>query len=130
MEQAFIDDAIDLALAKWSSKVCSRKRFTYCVGLVQYEPLDYRVYRTMAVIQHQQKRHSLALALYHAAIGLNDKDGLRSPHVCRRMFAVISICKDEGLAEIRTGIDLMKKDSAYLSYVKRGENVLAAQAKK
>jgi tetratricopeptide (TPR) repeat protein len=98
------------------------------VGLVQYEPLDYRIYQLMGVIQHQQKRHALALALYHAAIAVHAGDGLSHMYAGECLLHLAR--KDEGLVEIRAGVDLLKTNPAYLAYAKRGENVLAIQSKK
>lgn len=127
MEQGFIDDAIDLA-SQMLQQGLHQKAFKYCVGLVQYEPLDSRIYQLMGVIQHQQKMHSLALALYHAAIACKAEDGLSHMYAGECLLHLER--KDEGLAEIRTGIELMKKNPALMGYVKRGENVLAIQDKK
>ena len=124
MEQDFIDEAIDLA-SQMLAQGLPEKAFKYCVGLVQYEPLDYRIYQLMGVIQHTLKRHSLALALYHAAIGVNEKDGLSHLYAGECLLHLER--RDEGFAELRTGIDLLKRDPSKAMYVKRGENVLAIQ---
>jgi len=127
MEQGFIDDAIDLA-SQMLQQGLHQKAFRYCIGLVQYEPLDFRIYQLMGVIQHQQRQHGLALALYHAAIAVNPNDGLSHMYAGECLLHLQR--KDEGLGEIRSGIEMLKKNPAYMAYVKRGENVLAVQSKK
>lgn len=102
--------------------------FDYFMGMVQFEPVNWEIYRMLGIIQHRKRNHVAAGQLYGLALTLKPDDALTQLYLgeCELHLGQ----HQYGLANVKAAVEALRGSPEHKAYVKRGEQILASQAAK
>jgi tetratricopeptide (TPR) repeat protein len=120
-----VEGAIDIG-AQMLRQGMNQQAFQYFMGMVQFEPLNWRVYQLLGLSQHRLKHYPVAAQCYTLALSLSENEPLTTLYLgeCEWMLGQ----HESGLARVKQALEALRKDPENKAYCKRAEQILAMQS--